>query len=45
VDGGSEVVLSLSHQREKNPKRPNQNNTKQKKKPQNVPSSNAIQFQ
>jgi hypothetical protein len=37
----SEVVLSLSHQREKNKTKQH----KTKNPPQSVPSSNAIQFQ
>jgi hypothetical protein len=43
-DGVSEVVLSLSHQKGKKTNKTKQNNTKQKK-PQSVPSSNAMQFQ
>jgi hypothetical protein len=45
-DGVLEVVLSLSHERGKNKeqnKRTKQN--KRKTKPQNIPSSNAKQFQ
>jgi hypothetical protein len=40
-DGVSEVVLLLSHQRGKKPKKQN----KQNKTQQNIPSSNAVQFQ
>jgi hypothetical protein len=47
-DGVSEVVLLLSHQRGKKTKTKQNNTTQNKtkqKKPQSVPSLNAIQFQ